>query len=312
MARAAQSGAVKYCAALFSLALAGCGEPSDQSLQDAASSVADAPPAHSGDATGNADAASATTNFVEPGPHAVTVTAGSATVNGCDLGYSLFAPESADHPSLLLLGHGFQRSAAQMAGLAEHVASFGVRVVTPNFCHSSFLDTDHQQNGFDAAALATQLADGDGIVFAGHSAGGLAAVVAASASQDSVAVLGLDTVDANDLASGTSASLTIPIFGIVGEPDSCNSNGNGIAMLGGAMHYGVRMVGANHCDFEDPTTGTCTGFCGAQTSSPVTVRALAAAFVLWQLGLDASGEQWAAPTGSEWQRLANEGVLEVL
>ena len=297
----------------FVILLAACGDASIQGSQDAAGSVVDATQAGSSDASATPDAASAsTTDFVEPGPHAVTVTTGSATVNGCDLGYSEFTPASAPHPSLLVLGHGFQRSAAQMAGLAEHVASFGVRVVTPEYCHSSFLDTDHQQNGLDAAALATQLADGDAIVFAGHSAGGLAAVVAAAANEDSVAVLGLDAVDANDLASDTAASLTVPIFGIVGEPDSCNSNGNGLAMLSAAMHYGVRIAGANHCDFEDPTSGVCTGFCGAQTGGPVTARALAAAFVVWQLGLDATGEAWATPAGSEWQRLADEGVLEAL
>ena len=75
----------------------------------------------------------------------------------------------------------------------------------------------------DAIALATELAGGGKVIYAGHSAGGLSAVLAAKAATSSLAVLGLDLTDADGLALAAANDVTVPALGLIGEPSSCNA-----------------------------------------------------------------------------------------
>ncbi len=299
---------------LLCIALVACAADSHpRVVADASQGLgADADEGRDSDAAAFADASASATDFRQPGPFTLTQSAGTTQTGGCNLSYQLFTPSGGDASALVVLGHGFQRSAAQMQDMATHIASYGVRVVTPEFCHSSFLDTDHEQNGLDAAALATELAGSNPVIFAGHSAGGLAALVAASESDNTLALLSLDLVDSADIGNSAAANLDLPWLALAGEPDSCNSNGNGLALLAQPHRVGVRIQGANHCDFEGPSSGTCTAFCGAQSEAPPLIRALAAAFVAWQLNLDATGEDWASPSGAHWQELVDQSLIETL
>ena len=141
-----------------------------------------------------------------------------------------------------------------MSVLGEHLASWGLRVATPQLCHSSVLDTDHEVNGDDMVALADALAGTAPVAYAGYSAGGLSALVAASSDTDSAALVGLDLVDSGSLGATYAPSVTAPTHGIVGTPSSCNTQNNGVPIVGsiaGALQG--RVTEADHCDFEDPT-----------------------------------------------------------
>lgn len=250
------------------------------------------------------------TDFMAYGPTQVTTVVGTLDTEDCTLAYTLYEPQGAEGAPLVVLGHGFARGQATMAGIADHIASFGLRVVTPQFCFLSVTTVDHPKNGRDAAALAASLADGGPVALAGYSAGGLAAVLGAAQSPETVAVLGLDPVD--NEGQGAAVTVDVPMLALFGAPSACNAESNGVAMVDGAASWGVRVVGASHCDFEDPTNALCTGLCGETTGVLDAVKAIAAGFAAWQLGVDDSGERWASPEGSAWQQLVDEGVLAPL
>lgn len=267
---------------------------------------------HARDSVGDGNAA--VTDFMSAGSYTVTASAGSLSASGCELAYTLYTSEGAASRVLVILGHGFTRAQANVADIAEHIASYGVRVVTPSYCHSSFLDANHVQNGADAVALAAHLSSGAPVVYAGHSAGGLSAVVAAAQDGDTLAVLGLDLTDVNGAALDAAASVDAPGLGLLGGPTVCNAQGNGagvFAALDGAKV--IEVVGASHCDFESPSVPYCDLTCGAMDAGRARlIQALAAAFVAWQAGVDPTGEAWVTPTGSELVRLERAGALAVV
>lgn len=252
-------------------------------------------------------------DFLAGGPRSVTSVIDTLDTADCSLAYTLFTPDGGDAVTpLVVLGHGFARNQQRMAGLAEHIASFGLRVVTPQYCHLSLSDADHVANGRDAVALSLALAGDAPVAHAGYSAGGLAAILAATEDAATVAVLGLDYVDADDLGVAAAVALTTPTLGLLGEPSMCNTDNNGAPVFDLDGRWAARVVGATHCDFEDPTDALCTAFCGEETGALPTVRAVAAAFLAWQLGVTPSGESWASPGGTEWERLVDEGTLTPL
>lgn len=160
--------------------------------------------------------------------------------------------------------HGFARSRALHEEAARHAASWGLVVVTVDLpepyggheANGSFLAGD-----LLTAALARPEADGRW-AFVGHSAGGLAAVLAA-AEVGADAVVGLDAVDYNDLGRDAARDVTAPTLRLVGEPSTCNASGNGRDWTLGGTEWMVEVPGASHCDFENPTDSWCTAVCGA-------------------------------------------------
>jgi len=249
----------------------------------------------------------ASTDFAATGPALVTLHPGTLQLS-CSLGYTEFRPDGDASGPLLVLGHGFQRGEKHMADLAAHVASHGVRVATPDYCHSSVFDTDHALNATDAVALGAALAPAGPVAHAGQSAGGLAAFLAASTDPHALAYLGLDPVDADGLAAAT--TVPVPVWAVFGEPSLCSSQAN---MLGTVQAQGVASAipGATHCDFEAPTDALCTGVCGRQTDVTPLVRALLAAFAAHHLGDDPTAIDWL-PGGTRHEELEAAGVLLAL
>lgn len=305
---------------LLALLAVGCGSSTDGAA-DARAAAGDGSPGTDApvgavDANGgSADApVGGATDFTVAGPRTVATTTGSMMINGCDLSYTVYTPSGGDTATLVVLGHGFSRTADNVAEIAEHIASFGARVVTPSYCHSTALDTDHQQNGVDAAALSAALRGSADVIHAGHSAGGVSALVAATNDAATVAVLGLDMTDASSIGATAAASLSVPSLGLFGAPGSCNGNGNGRAVFSSmSMSTELVVTDATHCDFEAPTSGLCTAFCGGTDATrAATVVALASAFVAWRAGLDSTGEAWVSAGGSELSRLVGAGQVELL
>ncbi len=269
---------------------------------------------------GTADGGTDTTapDFRDAGPYVPSLTTGSTDVGGgCTLSWTAFRPQDQTPTATVLLAHGYLRSQANHTDLATHLASWGLQAVTMDLCHSSLLDVDHEQNGLDLVALRGTVAEGP-VVYAGHSAGGLAALVAGAADPDAAAVLALDPVDVGDLGLSAAASITGEVRALFGEPGLCNSDGNGVDVVQAApLHRELRLTDADHCDFEGPTDVLCTGLCSGGNDSfsddeiAATTHALATAAVLATAAGDATADQWWDP-GAAWGAalLASGAVTE--
>jgi pimeloyl-ACP methyl ester carboxylesterase len=170
------------------------------------------------------------------------------------------------------------------------MAERGILVATPNspgwFGGSAQQDNIDALIGHVAWLLARAATPGDSIErrvdlsrlgLAGHSAGGAVSFEAAIGLQDTA-----ERVDALYLLDGVpwprtldaAAALRPLAFGSMrGEPSSCNGDGSILDLLT-TMSFNlddVRVVGATHCDPENPTDLGCTLFCGGTNAARRTV-----------------------------------------
>ena len=252
----------------------------------------------------------------EVGPYTVELDTGSAALDGCTMGYDVRTPAGIPDAPAVVLAHGFQGNRASMAGWAQHWASWGVRVVTPDLCHASIADTDHPQNGADLRALVVELAL-PSVIYAGYSAGGLAAVLAAADDPGAVALLGLDMVDSGSLGADAAAGVGVPAFDVVGEPSQCNTTNNGVAVFAGiAGSRSLRVTEADHCDFQSPADFLCGLTCTGSNDQfddeaiATAVRGLSTAVVLWQSELEPTGAQWWTPGAHYYDLLTGLGIVQ--
>jgi hypothetical protein len=80
------------------------------------------------------------------------------------------------------------------------------------------------------------------------------------------------------------------ILSLRSEPSACNADGSVLRLLAllKGSHDDVRIVGATHCDPEDPTTFPCRLFCGGSNpAAQALYRELLALFLL-EMGLIAA------------------------
>jgi dienelactone hydrolase len=201
----------------------------------------------------------------EPNGATWSVEQGSvSSATGCDLHYRLYRPTRAWSDGLVVLGHGFLRSQDRMVDLARALAAAGVKVVTLDFCNSRWWDGRHFRNGLDMIRVADAV-DAERVIYAGFSAGALAALVAGRNDRRTLGVVALDLVDAQRLGEGIVASLEPPLIGLVGDPSPCNAENNGLAVFAANPRASVEWVaGADHCDFESPTDWICRLVCAGQ------------------------------------------------
>lgn len=161
----------------------------------------------------------------------------------------------------IILAHGFLRSQDRMSGLATALAGTGIPVATLNFRNDSPLSGGHVKNSRDMVQLATQL-QADKVIYAGFSAGGLAALLAARNDPRTLGVLTLDLVDSKGLGERAAKGLEVPMFALVGAPSNCNANGNAAAVYAQASQVELTAFPqASHCDFETPTNWLCSLLC---------------------------------------------------
>ncbi|MGE5154447.1 MAG: alpha/beta fold hydrolase [Bdellovibrio bacteriovorus] len=215
------------------------------------------------------------------------------SVTGCQIDTRLYGPERPRTDALVVLGHGFLRSQERMAGLAQALAAAGVPTVTLDFCNSRPWDGRHVQNGDDMRRVADRLG-ARRVVYAGFSAGGLSALVAAWGDPRAVGVLTLDLVDDGGLGEGLARTLPIPLLAIQGDPAPCNAQGNGLRVFAASQRARVLTVAnASHCDFESPTDWLCESICGRPDSGSEErsreVIARSVALTLELLGIGPSG-----------------------
>lgn len=195
----------------------------------------------------------------------------------------LFLPESRPAP-LVVLSHGFARSAAHHSNTARHLAGRGFAVAVPEDTRPKVLAALVQElvrkSGTAGEALAGCL-DPQRIGLAGHSAGGAASVEAAVLLQETATpprvVCLLDGVPRRSTLRAAAALRPVAFVSLRAEPSSCNANGSTAALLA-RLPFPVEDVivtGSTHCDQENPSDALCALACGAaNTAHQTTFRDL--------------------------------------
>lgn len=225
--------------------------------------------------------------FVAPGSFDYTLLTGEHRgEHGCGVDYETYRPSGAADDTMVFLAHGFLRSLKTMRGWAEHWASHGVAVTVMSLCNSSAFAGRHDRNAEDLVSLANKLHAGP-VIYAGFSAGGLAAHVAAANDPRTVGYLGLDSVDHKGLAIASIPETGYPVLLLIAEPSACNAKNN---ILDAAAHLpaseALRITYSTHCHFEYPYDSQCEIACGSvrpresQLILIDTVRSLATAWIL--------------------------------
>ncbi|WP_200285637.1 alpha/beta hydrolase [Rhabdochromatium marinum] len=185
------------------------------------------------------------------------------------------APFSPDAPPLIILAHGFLRDQRTMQGLALALAQAGYPVATLNFRHDSLFSGGHVNNSRDMIALARHLG-AKRVIYAGFSAGGLAALLAARNDPQAIGVLTLDLVDSQALGVTAAKGLELPVVALAGAPTNCNANGNANSVYQVLPRLSLtRFPQANHCAFESPSDWLCRTLC-AKPEPPAATQTQAA------------------------------------
>ncbi|MEC9308253.1 MAG: hypothetical protein VX966_01945 [Chloroflexota bacterium] len=256
------------------------------------------------------------TDFLQVGPYSVSAESRTASVTNCsNMSYSIYSPDGTTNPPTVILGHGFARGADVMNGWANHLSSWGVEVLLPTLCHYNvFAGVDHEMNGQNMKELV-DLHGATNAVYAGHSAGGLAAIIAASQDSSAAGVVGLDTTDTEDVPGvedyiglSYAPSVNCPAYALIGEPSTCNSNNNGLGLFRMMSDYSViKINSADHCDFENPTDFVCELSCENSTAifedSEISeaIITLGTAAIISLAGISEDGERvWSEEGLENW------------
>jgi len=196
---------------------------------------------------------------------------------GCRYGYRVFDPtdlagrtDVTDRAprAAILLGHGFLRDQDTLIDLATTLAQAGYRAITLDFCNMRPWNGHHRRNADELLGLAAREGLPGRNVYAGFSAGALAALLAGADDPEALGVLTLDLVDQAGLGLAAANALAVPLRGLAGPDSACNANGNGRAAFLAKGASLQRIDGASHCEFESPTNWLCELACGDETPLP--------------------------------------------
>ncbi len=249
-------------------------------------------------------------DFSQPGKESVSSKEKEFAGASCNMKYDIYTPVNKINAPSIIISHGFARSKKQFANTAAHLSSYGFTVYAPNACSV----TDHQKVGEDLAKLAEFI--GGKIVFVGHSAGGLRSLIAGSIYSQTSAVFGLDLVDKDEAGVKVASNFNKPLYGVFGEPSSCNSESNGTAVYQAAIDSRlIKIVDANHCSFENPSDNICLSMCKNEPSGfseeILTKRILGftTAFILWHSAINEKGEEYWNEFGSIYNEMLDSGAI---
>lgn len=252
-------------------------------------------------------AAGAGTATFAAAPESLQITTERASlpsVSGCTNHYTVYQPEGADAGPLVLIVPGFMRDQDRMRGWADAIARRGLLAVTMDFCQPTAFDGKHAENARDMIALRAHLGAAAAI-YVGHSAGGLAALLAANQDPMARAMVLLDPVDFARLGRAAAGRSRVPGIALLAEPGTCNLRSN----MRGALSRMPQMrtvpiAAATHCDFEWPPDAVCRAVCDLggpgrdqRIASEQQIRSLAIDFIeSWRQPPDAVRAGGAAQT----------------
>lgn len=212
------------------------------------------------------------------------------SVSGGTLLYDLFIPQP--DPALapppwpaVVLTHGFARDRTRHRHNAMYLAQRGVVVLAPDM--ASLLGGEAAQlrciadlvsnvawlaeRSADAGDALSGLVDPTRIGLAGHSAGGAvsfeAAIDARNTAAPVAAVCLLDAVPWDRTIARAADLPAVPFASWRSEQDACNADGSARILLGRLTFptEDVLIVGASHCDPENPSDVLCALACGRST-----------------------------------------------
>jgi len=196
------------------------------------------------------------------------------SVRGCELRYRVHHPSAPKAAPVVLIGHGFMRDGTHMQGWAEAFTDAGLTAVTVDFCAASAVDGRHADNGADLVAVRRALQQ-DEAIYVGVSAGGLAALIAAS--NDPAGTRGLlllDPTNAGGQARRAAGRVHAPVAALVAKSQVCNAWRNIDPALQTLRDVTIVAIDrASHCDFEWPSDPFCRVACLATTSDDEQARA---------------------------------------
>ncbi len=186
---------------------------------------------------------------------------GTAAISGC--GFPVVA-----------FGHGFTIANSAYAYLADGLAAAGYIVVLP--ATEAGLSPSHLEFGRDlvfvlgAVAAAPQWAASAGVgrAIGGHSMGGGAAVLGASAANSAPVLFALAPAETNPSAVAAAGTIAVPALLITGSRDCVTPSAQNAGLIHAALQTPVaqkllvEIGGASHCQF---TTGSFTCSFGEQS-----------------------------------------------
>jgi len=226
-----------------------------------------------------------------PDLYEVTIESGvRQTASGDRVAYDLFIPQVPPDPNsppspAVILVHGFARDRTFHRNNALYMAQRGIVVLTPNM--TSLMGGDQAQSknvsilvdhvewlsrrsATPGDALAGIL-DARRIGLAGHSAGGAVSFEAAAQSQQGTSPVAalclLDAVPWNRTIERAADLKPLAMVSLRSEPAPWNAQGRVVALLDRLSFAvdDVRIVGAAHCDPENPTDTLGPMFTGGST-----------------------------------------------
>ena len=184
------------------------------------------------------------------------------SIRDCTLNYRVHPPQVASGAPVVMIAHGFLRRGEFMSGWADAIARSGLAAVTVDLCASSTLNGRHTDNGTDMVELRRKLGI-TSVIYVGVSAGGLAALIAASLDPEATrGLLLLDPTNAGSYTREAARRVRSPVAALVARPQLCNAWRNidpALQALPDATI--VRIDGASHCNFEWPTDTFCRVAC---------------------------------------------------
>lgn len=177
--------------------------------------------------------------------------------------YTLHTPKTPVRHHVIL-AHGFLRTPETMDHIADSLAEVGIETACIKLKRSTPWNGNHAGNACDMIALRESLG-WKNVTYAGFSAGGLSALIAASQDPACAKLLLFDPVDPASLGKDAAAKIRIPALAFLGKPGPGNANRNATAML--AVISGCRIIEiptATHCDFEARPSALCHRLTGSK------------------------------------------------
>jgi dienelactone hydrolase len=176
----------------------------------------------------------------------------------------VYLPANKERAPLVLVAHGFTQNKDYHANQGRKLAGEGYVVLIPSLQRfgnhaghgqdlRSLLDWAEGQN-LDKTSQLFGRVDASGAAAAGHSAGGLSALLAAAA-DDRIRVLVLmDAVDWKGIGAKAGANLKIPKLSICAEPSPWNDHGSPEKLAAALPEpkKTLKIAGANHLEAQDP------------------------------------------------------------
>lgn len=205
----------------------------------------------------------------------------------------VYLPADKRQAPLVLIAHGFTQNKSYHANHGRKLAGEGYVVLIPTLQRfgnhvghgqdlRSLLDWAEGQN-LDKTSPLYGRVDSKRVAAAGHSAGGLSALLAA-ADDDRIRVLVLlDAVDWKGIGAKAGANLKIPTLSICAEPSPWNDKGSP-AKLAAALpepKKTVKIVGANHLEAQDPVNRFAESIPGLGKIKPERQRQFTEQMVSW-------------------------------